>query len=144
MKMIDPVKLSRQGADLEGEIPIAAMPRLQELLLDSSGNAHYDLSFTSNESGKRSVEGRICAAVVLQCQRCNQAVTVEVEVEPRLQVVLNDAQAQNTQEGYEPLLLEEGVIALAELIEEEILLALPMIAKHESGKCPASLPDYLH
>ena len=67
----------------------------------------------------------------MQCQRCLKPVIVEVAIETTLTVAAHDEEARAKIKDYEPILLnEEGVLDIDALIEEEILLSLPLVAMH--------------
>ena len=137
LKFINPFTLARQAAELQGSLALAGMDALTPLLDSSEGNADYHLGFSLR--GRRVfVDGRISAVVGLVCQRCDHEFQDQIVTETHLQVVMNDDQALQVAEPYEPLLVgEDHCVRLIDLIQEEIILALPMFAKHPDGECPA-------
>lgn len=80
------------------------------------------------------------AAVILQCQRCLKAVQHELRVDRRFRFARSEEEAEKLDEE-----LEDDVLALQprlnlqELAEDELILALPLVARHE-GDCPDPLP----
>lgn len=144
MKDIDPIKLARVDQDLQGECQLTEMQRLSEALVAKEGTASYQLSFRGDGYGKYYIDGRIQADLALECQRCGDPVIISIDTEPHLQVVLTDEQASKVANDREPLLTNGRSVSLISLIEDELLLSLPMMAKHEIGQCPKQLPDYLH
>lgn len=79
------------------------------------------------------------APVWLTCQRCLQPFTVPLDIDQRLRFVRSEAQAEALDAE-----IEEDVLALSksldlrELVEDELLLALPIVPRH--GVCPQPLP----
>jgi uncharacterized protein len=71
-------------------------------------------------------------SVQLTCQRCLEPVTVDLEVKIALGFVQNEQQMEALPESLEPFMLEEEEIPLAELLEQELILALPIVAYHEA------------
>jgi uncharacterized protein len=143
-KCIDPQRLARNGEVLEGSLDVVQLKRLSEVAGDAGRPVDYCLRFSKNEANHPVVEGEIQAEVILTCQRCGEPMTCHLQAMPKLQVCLNDEQAARVATGYEPMVTEGKPVTLASIVEEELLLALPMVAKHEFGQCPADLPDYLH
>lgn len=141
LKLINPFTLARQGAELKGKIALANMEDLSSLLGSAlSGEANYHLEFSQHGDKRAYVNGNISADVPLVCQRCGEVFQDHVVTETHLQVVLNDAQASQLAASYEPLMVnEDHCVPLIDLVQEEIILALPMFAKHPEGQCVNSI-----
>jgi uncharacterized protein len=79
------------------------------------------------------------AAVGLECQRCLQRMVVPLKVDRRLFFVVGeDAAASLDAESDDDVLALEPALDLRSLIEDELLLALPLVPRHEV--CPEPLP----
>lgn len=135
---LEVTRLARQGAELAGKIQLARMPRLLASLESSDGQADVHLHFGVDEQGLAYVRGRVDADVRMVCQRCLQPLTLRVGADITLALVMNDAQAADLPDEYEPLVVEEGRVATTELVEDELLLALPIVPLHERDQCPAA------
>ena len=85
--------------------------------------------------GRIVVSGRIRAPLQMICQRCLESVTLEVQAEPRLIWVKSDEDMEALSPEYDPLLSADGRVALAGLVEDELLLALPLVPGHADGTC---------
>jgi len=59
----------------------------------------------------------------------------QVAEKVELAVVSGIEEAERLPDHYEPLLVEESLIRPRDLIEDELLLGLPQIPRHASGKC---------
>lgn len=143
-KGIDPIRLARRGEALEGQVRVVDLPRLRDIVKGDTGQVHYSLQFSLDESGVALIEGDISSRVILECQRCGQPIEYALAAHTRLKVVTTEADALWAEEGFEAFITEGQPILLSALLEEELLLALPMVARHEFGQCPADLPDYLN
>ena len=75
--------------------------------------------------------------VRLSCQRCLEAVELPVECDVSLAVVGDDEAAANLPQAYEPLVLEGERISLIDLIEDDLLLGLPVTPRHAEHACQA-------
>lgn len=138
---IDPVALIRQGRILEGTLPVTRFTRLAEQLHDSEGEVAVELHFGHFDTGVQGIRGRVTGELHLSCQRCLGRLTVPVAQEIRLGVVESEAMIERLPEGFEPLLVTEDRLALVDLIEDELLLALADFPKHTEEECQAKAPD---
>jgi len=77
------------------------------------------------------IRGRITALLHLRCQRCMQEMTFAVDNEFKLGLVLNETQMVELPDEYEPYLVEEDNNYLPDILEDELLLALPLVAMHD-------------
>lgn len=135
---IDAIQLADTGARLAGEIPVRAMARLRALCLDAQGKATIDLYFErGGKRGLRRVRGTITASIRVACQRCLEPMTLAIEAQPSLVVVPADERsALPAQEA--DVLVADKPVSLNGLVEDELLLAMPMIPMHELRECPAT------
>ena len=126
---IDPLALVDRRRQLKGRISIGKMPRLAEVLQSTEGQAEIELNF-AKEGRHAVVTGRVSAGLLLQCQCCLEKLSWPVNSEIRLGIVHSIDEANQLPDSLEPLVLQEETIALAEIIQEELLLAIPPIPQH--------------
>ncbi|MFT6905298.1 MAG: hypothetical protein ACJAS1_001953 [Oleiphilaceae bacterium] len=131
-KTLDPFKYADQNRILEGEVALHLMPRLAEMLVDTNGRVEVKLEFDRDPQRLRILTGALSSTVNLMCQRCLHPVAQVIESKFLLGIVYNDEQAQNLPRVYEPLLVEDEKFVLLDMIEEELILSLPMFAYHTS------------
>lgn len=135
---LDPFRLAESGAKLSGSIPIRQLQRLRSLLTDDSGEIAVELDFDIDELGVPNVQGRITAQLSLSCQRCLESYVIPVDASISLAWVRSDQEADRLPLLYEPYLVETNPLILNDVIEDELLLALPQVPMHEMAKCPAN------
>jgi len=141
--LIEPLRLAEKSSLLEGQLPLSQMKRITPLLfvgkgVEDKGELAISLQFDIDESRQANIQGRINGEITLVCQRCMQGMTYKIDSTVSLAIVRNEAQAVKLPSHYEPLILdEESKVSLAELIEDELLLALPAVAVHDIKDCPA-------
>jgi uncharacterized protein len=128
---IDPLRMAETGRLLEGSYSLEEMGRLHDLLLESSGKVAVSLEFGVDAEGIRYISGRLQTGLTLQCQRCLQAVQKPIDTQFALGLVRSVDEAERLPSHYEPLLLESDALFLRDIIEDELLLALPLVAMHE-------------
>lgn len=139
-KSINPVQLVAQRAHLEGELPLRECERLSALLRESTGRVDFSLQFMQDETTRAVIQVQARAALILECRRCLQPLAYPVEIAVTLAIVPDNAAAAELPEHYEPLVFTEGELALASLVEDELLLSLPVLHSHPEGECAVALP----
>lgn len=132
---IDPIRMAETRRLLEGRIALAEMARLSGSLLDSEGEVTVSLEFGVDSEGMRFMRGRIQAEVSLECQRCLETMRYPVDSEFSLALVRSTAEAEALPSHYEPLLVEGEPLFLRDIIEDELLLALPIVPMHAPEEC---------
>lgn len=136
-EFLDLARLTRQPLELAGRVRMKAMPRLNAILSGAAGDPALVLHAVDEGNGRVSVRGGIEAELPLTCQRCLEPMTQPVSAEFRLIWVRSDSEAAAL-ETEEPLLSPDGRVNLAELVEDELLLAAPSVPMHENARCKAS------
>jgi uncharacterized protein len=127
---IDPLHLADKRGALKGQIPLRSLDRLTKMLVNDTGTIAVDLFF-EREGRLAKIEGHIETVLELECQNCLEVVEWPISCPIKLGVVTSIDQANRLPEDYEPLLIEEGKVLLGNIIEDEILLILPVFPKHQ-------------
>jgi uncharacterized protein len=132
---IDPLRMAETGRLLEGRYSIADLDRLHDVLLEHSGEVAVSLEFGIDAEGIRYLRGRLQTEVALECQRCLQPMRAPIDATFSLGLVRTVDAAEQLPSHYEPLLVESDALFLRDIIEDELLLALPLVAKHDESQC---------
>ena len=112
----------------EGALPLSTMPRLRDSLVDTEGDARVEIDFDTDALRVPYIELRITAKLPLECQRSLQRFAYPVRIVQRLGLIRDEADEEALPEGYEALLVgENGLLRPAELVEDELILAVPVI-----------------
>lgn len=127
--------LVERRADVVGRCAVAKMDRLHSLLGSDQGNVDVALTFGKSEEGWPVVTGTIQGEVVMQCQRCLGLLPWPVHTEVALALVASEDEAQQIGDSYDPCRVSEGKLSIHELVEDELILAIPQIARHADGAC---------
>ncbi|CAD5370677.1 conserved hypothetical protein [Rubrivivax sp. A210] len=145
---LDIAALCREGEALEGRLALTPLERLTGSLFgavapgaEAAWSAQASQEPVAGGEPERWLHLQARAEVRLQCQRCLEALQQPLEVDRRYRFVRDDKLAEQLDEE-----IEDDVLALPprldllELIEDELILALPIVPRHE-GECPRPLPQ---
>ena len=141
---IDSLDFARNGQNISGEVPIAGLPRLQDVLENLRGVLSYTVQGVVDKQGAPALDVSIAANFQLRCQRCLKGLDYAVQLDTRLLLrdqasldALDDNVAGGEEEEFDSILADAHLNVL-NLLEEEILLSLPIAPKHELGACQAT------
>jgi uncharacterized protein len=124
---VDASRMVQARRTFQGTLPLASLLRLRESLAAVEGVAHYDLEFGRDELGIAFLAVRVEAELPLTCQRTLEVFAQPVHVDQRLGLVEDEREEAALPSGYEPLLIADGQLSLADVIEDELILALPVV-----------------
>lgn len=127
---LDLRRLAERKAVVAGQMPVRAMRRLAESLADDSGDTEAELRFALDPVRRPSVSGWVEAELALTCQRCLDVYKQPLRVEFSLVLVQGEDEGERLTDEWEPLLASEEQVRTAELLEDELILALPVVAMH--------------
>ncbi|MBV2209470.1 MAG: DUF177 domain-containing protein [Thermomonas sp.] len=126
--VVDAWRMVAARREFEGRIPLAAMTRLSDGLLDCEGEARYELVFGTDALKLPFAELRIEAELPLECQRSLRRFLLPVRLVQRLGLIRDEADEAALPPDYEPLLVAaDGMLRPSDLVEDELILALPVV-----------------
>lgn len=121
----------------QGELPVAAMKRLGEALAGTEGTTRYELDFGRDEFGTSYLDVRVQAPLTLTCQRSLEPFVLPVTVDTRLGLIRSEREEAALPPEVEPLLVpDDGKLSLLDVIEDELLLALPLVPVNPDSALP--------
>ncbi len=119
---------------------LSVFSRLAPLLDKREGRVLYRLEFGKDGEKRALVRVSVEAELALTCQRCLERVTHQVNASSRLALVRGPQEAARLPEMLEPLMAGEGCLMEArDLVEDELLLGLPVSPRHEEMNCGHAL-----
>lgn len=137
--VLDAWRAVSAGARFEGTLPLDRLDRLRPSLVDADGKVDYVVQFGRDALDQAFVELSLRTALPLQCQRSLERYLHPVDVVQRLGLITREEQEASLPEGTEPLLLAGSAeLHPAELIEDELILAMPVVPINpEAGELAA-------
>ncbi len=131
---VDCAQLADDTVVLERVYPINEMSRLRDLVADPRGQVRATFAFGKSDAGRAGATGSGEAELGLICRRCRQDFKFAADGSSEIEFSSGPSapQADGQREVYET---EGGMVSLRELAEEELLLALPIVAMHAPQDC---------
>ena len=117
---------------VEFSIPLAELPRVSHELTSKDGEAKGKVRF-SRQQGRAVADLEVSAQPEVVCQRCMQPMRWPVNVESRIALVSDYAAADRVAAELEVFLVEGESLSVRDLVDEEVLLALPHVPLHDEG-----------
>jgi len=135
----NPDLLARDSTQYSVNLPLQQFIRLQEFLLDDTGEMQATFRFSRRKKAVM-VSGNLSANYRLQCQRCLEPLQYAVDEAFEFVFAKTEEEAQQLPERFDPVVLDEkGQIHVVDLFEDELILHLPTVARHETeAQCEAS------
>ncbi len=143
-KLLDPVKSAVKRSDYSGVMMSSDMERLSGAVADIADTIDVEVKFEKDAQGLSFFQGELSTSVSLICQRCNEPFAHSIHLNFCYSPVQGQSQEQIDElpEVYEPVEVNDhGEINLLQLFEDELILALPIVALHAEEDCSVKAAD---
>lgn len=122
--------LADRGVTLDGVLEVGKLTRLKSLLHTDAGSVSATLRFGQRGDGWLAVDLKLKGSVQLVCQRCLEPYRHELDESANVVAADEASLPATTPAGFEPFELAGGRLQPAELIEDELIVAIPLVPKH--------------
>jgi uncharacterized protein len=138
--VIDGFEFASAGATQHGVLPLSGFSRLRDLLASDAGEVAYEVEGLRDERGRPSLRVTVRARLQLRCQRCLEAMPFEVDEQELLVLAATPAEidADPADVQAPDRVLAEKEMQVRDLVEDELILALPYAPRHEGCKAGAA------
>jgi uncharacterized protein len=130
-RFVDARKFAQQEGKIHGQLKLSELSRIISVAVDSSGEVKVDLDFIIDDHGYFVARGEISAEFSVVCQRCLGPLPVSISSSVNVAITRDEADAKLLPKSLDPWIVDSENADLYELIEEEILLELPMAPYHD-------------
>jgi uncharacterized protein len=131
--IVDPWKAAEGKRSFQGSIPLERMHRLAAELAESGSKqrreAAFSAAFSLDRQGLVTIDISVQADLPLLCQRSLEVYEEKVDRRSLLAVIETVAEQEDIPEQYEPVLAEDHRLKMVDLVEEELLLAVPQVPR---------------
>lgn len=130
---MDVSALAAEGATVARRYGLEEFPRLADVLAGTGGEAEARFRFLQAAANVAGCELEVTAAATLRCERCLEPFVEALQSSTRLAFVVEGRETGTLPEGFEELAVPPGRVSLRELVEDELLLSMPLVARHGEG-----------
>ncbi len=122
-----------RGGFFEGFIDVGELSRLAVFLLSDQAKIAVEFSIRQSDYDAPILEGRLEAELTLECQRCLEAMEIPLRIDFKLLINADDNAVAES--SLETVYSEDGTIDIFEVVEDEIVLGLPLVIMHDDIAC---------
>ncbi|MGX5174049.1 YceD family protein [Aliikangiella sp. IMCC44653] len=125
---IQPTKLANKNGQIKFNWPIASFERLKELLYSENGQVAIEINAEYDHRRQCLLVTNLVADVTLQCQTSFDPIDYKIERTVTFCAVVAESQFVDVDEEYEPVLMEDGNLDIKQVVEDELILSIPLVA----------------
>ena len=125
--VVDLWRLAEQRRGFSGTWPLARCSRLKTSLHSAEGEVAFDIDLGTDDLGVRFADIGVAAKLILLCQRSLEPFSFQVERKTRLGLIAREEDESALPAGYEPYIVPAEPLELVDLVEDELILALPIV-----------------
>ena len=139
---LDVRKAAARGVSVSGTLKPLNLQRFRPLLASDDGAVEAELTFSRDEENRHVIHVAVEADVTVTCQRCLEPMSQHLISENLLAVMWTDEQAAHLPRHLDPLIVAEEACSLWELVEDELILAMPPFSYHDTEDCRESIAGF--
>ena len=130
--VVDVYELARSGQSVSGQKPIAAMSRLASQLASEQGDVRYRFSGLVDARGRCAASISLDATLSLVCNHCDKPVSYTLGLRRAYYFIPDESSldAVDVDTSDEEALVGHRCFDLGELIEDEMILDMPIAPRH--------------
>jgi uncharacterized protein len=133
---LDAFRLARERESLSGSVDVATLSRLADRVGDAHAPIEWRIEGTVDALGRPALAVLLDGALTLECQRCLGPLEWPIALRTELLLARDEAEAARLDAGSESeVLVAATPLDTQTLIEDELVLALPYVARHPEGSC---------
>lgn len=137
---VDPLHAAQKRLDYDGVYTSDQVVRLASAVMHVNSDVACNLSFAIDDQHLVVLSGSAQTQVTLVCQRCGQPFAYAPQVYFCFSPVSDAQQAEQLPAAYDPIDIDEfGEIDLLALVEDEMIISLPVVPVHDPEHCEVSV-----
>lgn len=131
--VIDSLKFARDRGQLEGTLPVSGLSRIHDLLTEVSGQVVFRLQGGEGRLGRKQLVLEVDGELPLRCQRCLERIDHPLRIVSTLELIGSEAELsqEDLEDDTRDFLTAQKDLDVAVLVEDEVILALPPVPRHE-------------
>ncbi len=139
---LDVRKAAAREVEVAGLLQPRDLQRFRALLAADEGAIEVFLTFSQDEEKRSLIGVKLQADVIVTCQRCLEPMHRQLRSDNTLAVVFTDEQAARLPRHLDPLIVEDQACNLWDVVEDELILAMPPFSYHDIAECSTRVADF--
>jgi len=137
--LIDAFEFAAAGATQQGVWAVGDFPRLRDMLANSAGEIRYEIGGVHDARDRPALRVKLRGVLQLRCQRCLEPMRLDVDTDQTLVLAATQAEidADPTDANAPDRLLASEEVRVRDVLEDELILALPYAPRHEECEVDA-------
>jgi len=132
---VDTRSVFLQQTQIKGIVALERLSRFREGLASDVAKIWVSLDFSVNESGQKLIRGNLSADIDVFCQRCLDPFTINLVDEINLILLSDENEIKRLAADLDPWICTNYRLYLASMIEEQLILSMPIITYHPDRVC---------
>lgn len=136
--VIDSLAFAREGGLLQGELPVASLTRVLDVLTGKEGTLDYRVQGQMGPRNRPQLVLEVTGMLSVRCQRCLEGIGYPVRIRSLLELVKDEEELtqEEIEDDSKDFLTAQKELDVVELVEDEVILDLPPAPRHESCALP--------
>ncbi|HET7369404.1 MAG TPA: YceD family protein [Gammaproteobacteria bacterium] len=136
--IINSPEFAQAGTVLRGTLAVSEMKRLRDVLYDDAGTLEFCVQGECDARGRPRLRLAVNGVMHLRCQRCLESIAHAVDIATELRLA-SEAELGREIDPEEPgdIIPADVALDVGTLLEDEVLLSLPLAPHHAAGACDA-------
>lgn len=139
---LDVRKAAAREVAVEGAVSLSKLERLRDALASDEGSVRAVCTFARDEENRSLVTVSVEAELEVICQRCLEKMPLKVSAGNTLAIVGSDDLAKQLPGHLDPWVVEGEQGDLWSLVEDEVILEIPVVPMHDPEVCKQLLDAY--
>jgi len=131
---IQPFKLANKEGEVRFKWRVKDFERLSGMLYSDSGNVSVVVSGHLDHRKRCLISAEIKADLTLECQTTFEPIVHQVNNTTTFCALVAESQFADVEDEYEPVLVEDGYLDIKQVIEDELILSVPIVANKSSDE----------
>jgi len=115
---------------VDGALPVRDLGRVADRLTAHDGALMISVRLAADPAGHIVLTGAVQGRLWLRCQRCLEPCSWDVALQLDVALIDNEAAESRLPAEQEAMVVDDGLLRLPQLIEDEVLLGLPLVPRH--------------
>ena len=138
--VINSLEFARKSHAIHDTIAASQLMRVKERLASDAGSLDWSLVGELSSSGESTLHFELKGMLTVSCQRCLEPIQLDLNIKSKFILVEDESQipVEDEEMDDKDYLAASAELDVMQLIEDEVLLAIPYASMHDIEDCPAS------